>query len=48
MAHALVGKSFIEPTKDNIDKADVFTGRVLVIPYLEMEQMIASITAKVI
>lgn len=43
----LVGKSIIEHTKDILDFSDVYTGRVLVIPYLELEQTIAAIAANI-
>lgn len=43
----LIGKSIVEHTKDPRDFADVYTGRVLVIPYLELEQTIAAIAANI-
>lgn len=48
MGNALVGKSFIEHTTDKMDKADIYTGRVLVIPYIQMQTVVASITSKII
>lgn len=48
MSRHLVGKSIVEHTKDPLDRADIYTGRVLVVPYLELETAIAKITSKII
>lgn len=48
LGHHLVGKSFVEHSKHPYDYSDEYTGRVLVIPYLELDTAVAEITSKII